>query len=322
MKLQASIEGIGFWAPGLPDWAAAQRALNSNYPSQYKDERPTDPHAGLPANSAPTQRPAPSLLAANERRRAPDSVLVALHVAQAAVAQSGQDARSLASVFTSAHGDLPIIDALCTTLASNPLLLSPTRFHHSVHNAASGYWAMAAQCPARSTALSAYHHSFAAGLLEALVQVATEGQPVLLVGYDTQACGPLRSVNRSQGLLGVALVLSPLPTAHSLFTLTAQLQSSPQLALGRASHPAPQATAPLPQALGPVAHNALADALPLVMALAAERAFDLLMDFGSGTGTGSGIASQGDGDGHSHSHSNTRALHLQGRVTAAPSGMI
>ena len=98
-------------------------------------------------------RPAPALLAANERRRAPDTVLVALEVASQALLHAGfsaadssedsaEDSASphdLASVFVSSHGDLPITDALCTTLASNPRLLSPTRFHHSVHNAASGY---------------------------------------------------------------------------------------------------------------------------------------------------------------------------------------
>ena len=64
-------------------------------------------------------------------------------------ADAGHDAAALASVFTSAHGDLPIIDALCTTLAGDPLLLSPTRFHHSVHNAASGYWAIGSGSRAR-----------------------------------------------------------------------------------------------------------------------------------------------------------------------------
>ena len=106
------------------------------------------------------------MLAANERRRAPVTVLLALEVASAAVAASGHAAATLASVFTSAHGDLPITDTLCRTLAEQPLALSPTRFHHSVHNAASGSWAMASGSHAASTALAAGGHSFAAGLLE------------------------------------------------------------------------------------------------------------------------------------------------------------
>ncbi len=267
VSLRAFVDGIAFWAPGLPDWAAAAQAFSPSSPNPPIRDPDSTPDAAA-------QRPAPSLLAPNERRRAPDSVLVALQVAQAAVAQSGHDARTLASVFTSAHGDLPIIDALCSTLASNPLLLSPTRFHHSVHNAASGYWAIAAQSQASSTALSAFEHSFAAGLLEALVQVATEGQPVLLVGCDTAACGPLRSVNRSRGLLGVALVLAPERTPRSQWRLSA----TP--AQGRVSELAWAA----PTALHAVAHNALADALPLAQALASEQAFELRLALGAGAG--------------------------------------
>jgi hypothetical protein len=58
----------------------------------------------------------------------------------------------------------------------DPLALSPTRFHHSVHNAASGYWAMASHSMAASTALSAFQNSFAAGLLEAATQCAADEQ--------------------------------------------------------------------------------------------------------------------------------------------------
>jgi Beta-ketoacyl synthase, N-terminal domain len=276
VKLQAYIDGIAFWATGLPDWAVAAQALrHAAAPGPQPQAQPNariDDSAATPAPMP--QRPAATLLAPNERRRAPDSVLVALQVAQAAVAQSGHDPRTLASVFTSAHGDLPIIDALCSTLATTPLLLSPTRFHHSVHNAASGYWAIAAQSPATSTALSAFEHSFAAGLLEALVQVATEGQPVLLVGCDTEACGPLRSVNRSRGLLGVALVLAPTRSACSQWGLSAHLQDCATVSPWSAAHPALQA----------VAQNALADALPLAEALAREQGFELLLALGAGAG--------------------------------------
>jgi Beta-ketoacyl synthase, N-terminal domain len=184
------IDGAALWACQAPGWHAWCAAVRGEEP-------------------APATQPNPSLLSANERRRASDSVLLAVEVAEQAVRASGHDASQLASVFTSAHGDLPITDALCTQLAQAPLQLSPTRFHHSVHNAASGYWAIASGCRAPSTALSAHTHSFAAGLLEALLHCACEHEPVLLVGYDTEALGLLADVNGSRGLLGVALVLAP-----------------------------------------------------------------------------------------------------------------
>lgn len=199
-----------------------------------------------------SMRPTAGLLAPNERRRAPDSVLVAIEVASQAVLMSGHDAATLASVFTSAHGDLPITDALCRTLSSHPQLLSPTRFHHSVHNAASGYWAMSSGSHAASTALSAYERSFAAGLMEAACLCAADQRPVLLAGYDTAACGPLQSVNRSRGLLGLALVLAPQCSASSAWAVDWTVQPG--------SDAAPPLRTPAAQALH---DNAMADGLPL-----------------------------------------------------------
>ena len=60
-----------------------------------------------------------------------------------------------------------------------------------------------------STALSAFEHSFANGLLLAATQCQADERPVLLVGFDVQVVGALGSVTRSEGLLAVALVLSP-----------------------------------------------------------------------------------------------------------------
>src|SRR3546814_2131149 len=85
-------------------------------------------------------------------------------------------------------------DLLCTTLASDARALSPTRFHNSVHNAAAGYWTIGTGCHAPSTAISSFDASFAQGLLEALVQLRTGAQAVLLVAYDAPSAGPLAAV--------------------------------------------------------------------------------------------------------------------------------
>ena len=257
------IDGVALWAPSWPDWAAARMALRGDVAALPAGD------IGNAAPGVPGRRPAPAMLAANERRRAPDSVVMALEVAGAAVAASGHDAAALASVFTSAHGDLPIIDALCTTLASDPLLLSPTRFHHSVHNAASGYWAIGSGSHAASTALAAFDHSFAAGLLEAGCLCAADGQPVLLVAFDTGATGALASVNRSRGLLAVALVLAPSPGPRSRWALQWHTRAGPA--------PAPPLRTAVARAL---ADNAMADALPLVQALADGAATGLALPLG------------------------------------------
>jgi hypothetical protein len=189
--LAASILGIGFWAPGLPDWASAAGFARGE--------------AG--AGSGPAL-PSPQLLAPNERRRAPETVSVALEVALAACAAAGRAPAALPSVFASTHGDLAITDYMCATLAEAPATISPTKFHNSVHNAAAGYWTIGAGCMQPATAVSAYRASFAQGLLEALVQLAAgDAREALLVAYDGQARGPLAGQARSEGVLGAALVL-------------------------------------------------------------------------------------------------------------------
>jgi hypothetical protein len=197
--LHVFVDGIARWpqaAPVRADGATAGPA-------------PGDGGAAAPAASHDA-RPAPALLAPNERRRASDGVLAAIEVAAAALADAAwPEGADLASVFTSSDGDLATTDALCRTLAQNPLLLSPTRFHHSVHNAASGYWAIARRSRAASTALAAGPYSVAAGLLEAASLCAADGAPVLLVASDTPAVGPLASVNASRTLQAAALLLRP-----------------------------------------------------------------------------------------------------------------
>src|SRR5690554_1674201 len=183
--LGARIEGIGFWASGLPSWQAARDYAGG----------------GEPADDAP-RRPSPTLLAANERRRAPATVAVALEVALAACRAAERGPETLPSVFAFTHGDLAITDYMAATLAEDPRAISPTRFHNSVHNAAAGYWTIGAGCMAAATAISAGTASFAQGLLEALAQVADGAEAVLLSAYDVEASGPLGAVSTSRGLLG------------------------------------------------------------------------------------------------------------------------
>ncbi|WP_343225618.1 beta-ketoacyl synthase chain length factor [Novilysobacter antarcticus] len=189
--LVATIEGVGFWTTGLPAWDSARDFVREGR---------------LP--EAPPARPSPQLLAPNERRRAPGTVAVALEVALAACEVAGRDPASLPSVFASTHGELAITDYMCATLADQPATISPTRFHNSVHNAAAGYWSIGTGATAATTAISAYQATFAQGLLEALVQLATGVPAVLLVAYDGPSIGPLGKVSPSAGLLGGALVLS------------------------------------------------------------------------------------------------------------------
>ena len=246
------VDGIGFWASGLPGWEAACAFLRD----------------GQAVADAP-RKPAPELLAPNERRRAPDTVALALAVAQAACRAADADPRGLPSVFASTHGDLAITDYMCATLAGEPRTISPTRFHNSVHNAAAGYWTIGTACMQPATALSAYDGSFAQGLIEAAAQLADGAAQVLLVAYDAAATGPLAEVSRSEGLLGAALLLSPAGADAR----------GPRLRLAFEQGAVPAADDALSRHCR---GNAMAPMLPLFALLAGERAGECLLPAGHG----------------------------------------
>jgi hypothetical protein len=130
-------------------------------------------------------------------------------VADEAVAASGLDAATLATVFAASGGEGSNCHALCESLAAPERPVSPTRFTNSVHNAPAGYWHIAVASRAPSTSLSAYDDSFAAGLLEAAAQVVSTMRPVLLVAGDVPYPEPLHRLRPLPHPFGVALVLAP-----------------------------------------------------------------------------------------------------------------
>jgi hypothetical protein len=206
--LRVYVEGIGLWSLQLANFAALKTMLSGTVPEP------------------PAPRPAAATLPPNERRRAPESVLLAVEVAGQAVAMSGRDAATLACVFTSSHGDQPVTDYMCATLAQTPTEMSPTRFHNSVHNAAVGYWTIATGCHQASTAIAAMRASFGAGLLEAAIQVVADQRPVLLVASDTRGSGPLGEVTDCQQPFGAALVLTAEASSVTLAVLELQLTAA------------------------------------------------------------------------------------------------
>ena len=191
--LTAFVDGIGLLGPGLSNWAQGRQCLDGS----------------LPYESARCVLPLPMALPSAERRRAGAVVKISLAVGQEAVESSGYQAKELPSVFTSSSGDAVNCHEICAALASNDRLISPTRFHNSVHNASSGYWSISSGAMTSSSVLCARDGGFAAGLLEAMTQCAVDGSPVLLVAYDTEYPEPLYGKRSVPDSMGVALVLSP-----------------------------------------------------------------------------------------------------------------
>jgi hypothetical protein len=243
--MRAYLEGIGLLGPGLRGWQESRAALAGEQPYE----------------SAPTAIPASELLPRAERRRAGVPVRLALAAGAQAFAAAGRDAAATATVFTSSEGDGQILHEICSALASPGREVSPTRFMNSVHNAAAGYWSIGTSSHASYTAISAFHHTFGAGLLEAVVQIACEQQPVLYVAFDVEAKGALSTMAPSRGLLGVALVLAPASVARP---------GGRHLSMRIAANEPCTATPPRSAAAALVADNALAPCMPLMEALAAD----------------------------------------------------
>jgi hypothetical protein len=171
--------------------------------------------------------PALACLPPAERRRTGRVVRLALSVGLEATARAGADAATLPAVFSSSGGDGENCHEICQVLAGAERQISPTRFHNSVHNAASGYWGIATGATAASNALCACDASFAAGLLEALVQLRIEETAVLLIAYDADHPEPMRTVRPIPDAFAVALLLTPSQRRESLAQLTAHLSADP-----------------------------------------------------------------------------------------------
>jgi len=234
MSLRIHVEGIGVWSPQLADFAALRGWLDGTPPP------------------APTAKPPAATLPANERRRAPESVLLAIEVAGQAVAMSGRTAAELACVFGSAFGDLSITDYMCETLAHTPTELSPTRFHNSVHNAPAGYWTIATGCHAPSSAVCGWRDTVGAGLLEAAALALADQRPVLFVCGDVAGAGPLLPLSGCTQAFGCAFVLAPEASERSVATLSLELVSRKETNTEASALPAawgeanPMASAALP----------------------------------------------------------------------------
>ena len=197
--MSVHVDALGLAGPGLASWQDSLTVLADE--SIYR--------------TGECPRCTSKLLPANERRRVPVTARMALQVAEEAMAQSSLALDSVCSVFATCHGDTDIINDICIALAEPERSVSPTKFHNSVHNAAAGYWAIAAHSPMPSTTVCAYHASFVAGLMEAVAQLQVEARPVLLVAYDCPAPEPLAASVGPCEPFAVAMVLTPDATPQS-----------------------------------------------------------------------------------------------------------
>jgi len=239
------VEGIGLLGPGLDGWSGSRAILAGDAVYQ----------------PAPTNLRASDMLPAAERRRAGVPIKLALTVGQEAFVHAGRDTSTAATVFTSSGGDNDNVHAINSILATAPREVSPTRFHNSVHNAAAGYWCIAAKTHEASTSLCAHDASFAAGLLESATQVTIDNSVVALIAYDHPYPEPLHAVRPIIAAFGMALILTPQQSEKSLAVLELDFAS------GKA-----ETTVMADAGLEALRHSVpVASCLPLLAALASGK---------------------------------------------------
>ena len=209
--LVAYVSGIGIRGPGLSDWPQTEAVLCAHRPYVRAD----------------TLLPAPETLPPTERRRSGRVVRLAFAIGLEAARHAEVNPAQLPVVFASSGGDGDNCHEICQTLASADRSLSPTRFHNSVHNAPAGYWSIAAGTQVPSTTICAYDASFAAGLLEAVTQIAAHGVATALIAYDLDYPPPLHAARSVPAPFGLALVLHSHPQPHSLAQLRVGIECGP-----------------------------------------------------------------------------------------------
>jgi len=188
--MRLRISGIGACSKGFQNW------------NEFRTVSGT-----LDAETTAWNRPSPHQIPGRERRRAPALVKLAVEVAHQACDMSGIEKSGVASVFCSAMGDSEIATYICETLASPIKVLSPTKFHNSVHNAPAGYWSISAKNRAPSNSVAGSRYSFPVALLEACVLATAESRPVLLVAVDIQVRGPYEAVYPIENPFGAGLLI-------------------------------------------------------------------------------------------------------------------
>lgn len=155
VELRARLCGVGMWTPTYSDfeaWVAAGL--------------PNDLHV---ASGSPDAASPPALLLHPRLRRRTSTLTRACVTAvEAALSGSGVAIDQVRFVLVSSFGEIETTVDLLAQLGVPGGPISPTKFHNSVHNTATGYLSIASGNHRESTALAGGPHNLEIGLLEAL----------------------------------------------------------------------------------------------------------------------------------------------------------
>ena len=201
------ILGVGCWGPGFENWPELRSLLSfpdkpENKPSEI-DETNEDALKKL------SRGPKPEVIPANERRRAPLPVRLAVESSWQATQNAQLDPAHLPCVFVSGIGDTQLTDYMCKALASENKALSPTKFHNSVHNAAAGYWTISTGCMQAANSIAGFQESVSLALMEAIMQCELENRPILLTFYDAPSSEVLKELLKTETPFSASIIIAP-----------------------------------------------------------------------------------------------------------------
>lgn len=184
----AYVRGLGLWTPGHADPAAWCRGV--------PDPEVSNPEA--------------QLLSGALRRRASPLTRATIEAFQQAVSEAGCDRALTPSVWATAHGEHETAIAILDRMWCGDGKLSPTRFHNSVHNTASGYASIASHNRCPSTTLTGDRQLVGSAFLEAFCQLEAGASDVALVMADEPILPPF-DARGARAPLAIAFALSSRP---------------------------------------------------------------------------------------------------------------
>jgi len=208
-ELQCKIAGVGAWGSYFESWDALRALLQG---------------AALPESK--NKGPKPTVIPANERRRAPLSVRLAVESSFQASESANIAPETLACVFVSGLGDTDLTDYMCKTLASEYKELSPTKFHNSVHNAPAGYWTISTKTMKAANSVAGFEHCVSLTLLEAMIQCESENLPLIVTFYDAPVSPILQPLLLNQEAFAFSLIIYPMSHDVKGVAISATIQSN------------------------------------------------------------------------------------------------
>lgn len=192
IELRAQLRGVGMWTPAhasFDAWVAAGM--------------PRDLHV----SEGEWPRPPAALLHSRLRRRTSTLTRATVTALEAALDHGGAAIDEVRFVLVSSFGEIETTVALLEQLGDPEGPVSPTKFHNSVHNTATGYLSIASGNHREATALAGGPHNLEIGVLEALTGLAQTGGDVALIFAEELLPAPF-SRGDADPSFAVALYLS------------------------------------------------------------------------------------------------------------------